>query len=338
MVNIGDVARHLGVSRSTVSYALSGKRSISPEMRKRVAEAIQELDYYPSATGRALATARTETLALLAPIGKNATPEVALQFVHGVVQAARSFGYDVLLVSGDEAFSSVERLERGRQVDGFVVLDVEEDDPRVTALRRSGAACCLVGVPHGTVDLDCVDLDWENAGCRLLGALADEGHRDVALIGAPSIAHDLGMTYAARFREGVAAAASRRQVSVVEVASASDFFQTAAATRRLLESEPAITGIVVQHEASVAPVFAALRAMGADVPRDYSVVAIAIDRLGPNFAPPTAGVINSSSEVTRAAVSMLIERLEQPSLAARTILVDPEYMDLPTVASPRVAP
>ena len=43
MVTIGDVARAAGVSRSTASYALSGKRTISPAVRQKVADAVAEL-------------------------------------------------------------------------------------------------------------------------------------------------------------------------------------------------------------------------------------------------------------------------------------------------------
>lgn len=337
MPNIGDVARHLGVSRSTVSYALSGKRSISSEMKARVQAAVRELEFYPSASGRALATARTYTLALLAPMAENATPEVALQFVNGVVQSARSFGYDILLVTGDEAFNSVDRLERARQVDGFVILDVEDSDPRVTALRESGAACVLVGMPQSVDDLDRVDLDWRAAGTILLDELARAGHRHVGLVGAPTVAYDLGMTYATRFRDGVTGAAARGGVSVTEVAAQNDFFETSAAVRALLDDQPEITGLIVQHEAAVAPTFAAIEASGAEVPRDYSVVGISIDKLGLLFAPASSGIVNSSTEITRQAVTLLIERLEDPTLEPRSVLIRPDYRDLATVAPPRAA-
>ena len=46
-VTIADVANHLGVSKSTVSHALSGKRRISTEVRRQVMEAVEELGYRP---------------------------------------------------------------------------------------------------------------------------------------------------------------------------------------------------------------------------------------------------------------------------------------------------
>ena len=65
MATIGDVARVAGVSRSTVSYALSGKRSISRETRERIDEAIRHLGFTVNAGARALATSETMVIGLM---------------------------------------------------------------------------------------------------------------------------------------------------------------------------------------------------------------------------------------------------------------------------------
>ena len=56
MATIGDVAKAAGVSRSTVSYALSGNRPISLETRQRIDAAIAKLGFTVNAGARALAT------------------------------------------------------------------------------------------------------------------------------------------------------------------------------------------------------------------------------------------------------------------------------------------
>ena len=63
MVTLADVARHAGVSASTVSYVLSGKRSISESTRRRVQRSIDLLGYHPHAGARALATNRSSIIA-----------------------------------------------------------------------------------------------------------------------------------------------------------------------------------------------------------------------------------------------------------------------------------
>jgi transcriptional regulator with XRE-family HTH domain len=61
------IARRAGVSRSTVSYALSGKRPVAAATRKRIQDVIDELGYRPNATARALKEGRTRTIGLVIP-------------------------------------------------------------------------------------------------------------------------------------------------------------------------------------------------------------------------------------------------------------------------------
>ena len=77
MSTIADVARVAGVSISTVSYALSGKRPVAPDTAKRVQDAIDQLGYRPHAGARALASNRTHVLGLVAPL----RPEVGLPVI-----------------------------------------------------------------------------------------------------------------------------------------------------------------------------------------------------------------------------------------------------------------
>jgi transcriptional regulator with XRE-family HTH domain len=58
-LNIGEIAKRAGVSRSTVSYALSGKRNVSEQTLARVQQVIEELNYRPNAAARALKEGRT---------------------------------------------------------------------------------------------------------------------------------------------------------------------------------------------------------------------------------------------------------------------------------------
>ena len=68
MATIADVAKAAGVSSSTVSYVLSGKRPISQATRHRVEKAIRDLGFSPHAGARALASSRTNVLGLVVPL------------------------------------------------------------------------------------------------------------------------------------------------------------------------------------------------------------------------------------------------------------------------------
>ena len=99
MITIKDVARHAGVSASTVSYVLSGKRPISKATSQRVRRSIHELGFHPNAGARALASSRTNVLALVVPLRTDLNLPVIMQFVSSIVTTAREHDYDVLLLT-----------------------------------------------------------------------------------------------------------------------------------------------------------------------------------------------------------------------------------------------
>lgn len=102
MVTLAEVARHAGVSASTVSYVLSGKRFISPTTRERVERAIRDLGYHPHAGARAVASSRTRVIALRMPPRTDMYMPVMVEIATAVTTTARTHGHDVLLLTGEE--------------------------------------------------------------------------------------------------------------------------------------------------------------------------------------------------------------------------------------------
>ena len=96
MVTLAEVARHAGVSSSTVSYVISGKRTISGATRQRVEQAISELGYHPNAGARALAGKRSHIIALVVPLRTDVYVPIMMEIAISVTMAARQFGYDDL--------------------------------------------------------------------------------------------------------------------------------------------------------------------------------------------------------------------------------------------------
>src|SRR3954468_17768908 len=95
---IADVALAAGVSTTTVSHALSGRRPVSDDVRARVTAAVVKLDYRANALARGLRTQRTQTVALVVPdITNPFYPDVA----RGVQDAIIEAGYQVVVCSTD---------------------------------------------------------------------------------------------------------------------------------------------------------------------------------------------------------------------------------------------
>jgi DNA-binding LacI/PurR family transcriptional regulator len=144
MVRITDVARHAGVSPSTVSYALSGKRPISEATRRRIHASIRQLGYRPHAGARALATSRTRVLALVTPLREGGDVTAAMRFAARVVTAARRHDHDVLLLTQEEGEEGLRRVADSAMVDGFVIVGTVPYNARLPLPRGLGRPCVLI--------------------------------------------------------------------------------------------------------------------------------------------------------------------------------------------------
>ena len=335
MATINDVARSAGVSTSTVSYVLSGKRPISAPTRQRVERSILKLSYRPHAGARALASSRTSVLALMAPLRVDVNVSVIMQFVAGVVTTARTFDYDVLLLTQDDA-TGLERVADGSMVDALIMMDIEADDRRVPILAGLRQPAVLIGLPGNPSGLSCVDLNFEAAGRAAVRHLAALGHRHIALIGSPHTVLERHTSYADRMLHGFTAQIAALGIEGLYEPCESSHAGAVAAVDRVLTRNPAITALIVHNEVALPAVVATLRGRGRSVPDDVSVVAVCPQDVAVGQPLSLTSVDIPATTVGRIAVEMALARIDgdQP---AETRLLAPVLTERLSTAPPRAA-
>lgn len=306
-MTIADVARAAGVSTSTVSYALSGKRSVSAETRRRVERLVAELGYHPHAGARALAGKRSHIIALAVPLRSDVYVPIMMEIATSVTVAARRHGYDVLLITNDEGPDGIRRLAGSGLADGVILMDVELDDRRIPTLGNLQAA--LIGLPDDPRGLSCVDHDFTAAGALCADHLADLGHRDVAFIGYGSGIYQRHAGYAERTLAGFRARADERGLRFLHRPCEGSYDSTAGTLGRILSARPDTTGFVVQNEGVIGPLLSLLRAGGRTVPEDASVIALCPEHLPEQYSPALTAVTGPARELGRIAVEQVMERI-----------------------------
>lgn len=189
MTTIHEVAEAAGVSISTVSYALSGKRPVSEKTRSRIEDAARSLGYEPDAGARMLAGRRTHIFALTEPLRPDTHAPTHMAFVLATAVAARRRGYDILLLTDEQASDGMNRVAASNLVDAILVLDVAPDDERVAIARSVRTPTIFIGLPDDREGLTCVDLDFEAAGRLAVDRLVDAGHRRITLLGQTEVSY-----------------------------------------------------------------------------------------------------------------------------------------------------
>ncbi|MGW6268484.1 LacI family DNA-binding transcriptional regulator [Streptomyces sp. NPDC055060] len=320
MVTLAEVAHHAGVSASTVSYVLSGKRSISASTKDRVERSIRELGYHPNAGARALASSRSNIIALMVPLRTDMYVPVMMEIAVAVATTARTHGYDVLLLTGEEGPEAVRRVEGSALADAMILMDVELHDERLPLIRGTGRPAVLIGLPADPTGLTCVDLDFVATGARCVEHLAGLGHREIAVIGEAPAVYERHTGFAERTLDGLRGRARELGVRVLHRPCEGTYDALAATLARISDERPGTTGFVVQNESAVEPLLSLLRRQGRAIPEDVSVVAVCPDQVATQSSVRLTSVAVPAQELGRRAVERVVAKLRGEAVDEVTLL------------------
>jgi LacI family transcriptional regulator, galactose operon repressor len=335
---IVDVARHAGVSKSTVSNVIRGV-SVTPELAGRVRAAIDELGYTPSVFAQSLARQQTRSLAALVPQIGN--PFYA-DLLCGIERVAVDRGYRLLIASTEDAV----RGERGMletigqyRPAGYLIANLRDEEAVKHLLARRSPLVLLdthrVPEQAGLVMLD------DRLGMQLaVRHLVQLGHRRIAAV----IDSDFDPARDHRLRgylEGLAEAGlesdPRLRIQDRPAPGSREPAPRPTVVDELLSIDDPPTAIVTGDDLGAIGLIDSLEARGIPVPERMSVVGfddIAISRVG-RIALTT--VRQPSVAMGERAATIVIDHLEsgEPGdLGRHREVVEPELVIRATTAPP----
>jgi LacI family transcriptional regulator len=186
-VGIKDVARHAGVSVTTVSNVLNSTNRISSATRQRVLASIDELGYVRNAAARQLRAGSSGVMGLIVPDASN--PFYAA-IARGAEDAALERGGSVIVGSshGDvERESLYVNLFEQQRVRGVLVAPVADAAARVQSLAQRGLTTVVVGRAPRPAPCSSVSIDNVSGGYLAAQHLMDTGRRRIAFVGPPAV-------------------------------------------------------------------------------------------------------------------------------------------------------
>jgi DNA-binding LacI/PurR family transcriptional regulator len=324
MPRMADIAKRAGVSLSTVSHALSGKRPISEETKQRIFQAMAELDYQPHALARGLATRRSRIVALLLPPANSTTLlESQFSFVASAAETVRKMGYNLLLwTSPVQDMEILQMLQQGF-VEGLILMEVSLHDARVDALKERGYPFSLIGRCENNDGIALVDLDFEDAVQQSVTYLAGLGHRTIGMVSHFPALIDSGYGPAVRSLRAFQRAVETSNVSgIVQGCKATpqDGYEVA---RALLSKQPLLSAFIVMLDAHLSGVVQAVWDSGLHIPDDFSVIGV----IAPSSAQlPTLAVTTldfPSADMGRIGAELLIQQLAGEPVQPQQLVLRP---------------
>ncbi len=274
-VTISDIARRLEISKASVSYALNGRPGVSAETRRRVLELAEEVGFHASSAAVALSASRSGTIGIV--IARD--PDVItaegfyMRTLFGVEQYLNDADGSLLLrLTGEngEDLDVYRRWTRQGRVDGFILFDERDDDPRISLLRSMGMPCVMVtslDLADGIGRLITPEVETVTV---ILDHLHDLGHTKIAHVSGP-----MGYLHERVRADLLTSEGKRRGMRMRHIEGTYSYDSSAAQTSRLLglaeRNRP--TALILGNDIMATAALRTAADLGVRVPDELSVIA-----------------------------------------------------------------
>lgn len=190
-MNLEDIARKAGVSRSTVSRVINNEDYVSEKTRARVMAVIEQEGFTPNPAARALVTQRTQVIGVVIPTAFSVVFEDSLYFptlLQGISEATHARDYATLLWLGqpsedEELFHK--RVLKNRLMDGLIIASATKTNQGsfIDHLLRMKTPFVMVERPiHRAEEVSYVTVDNVQAAQNAVSHLINQGRRRIGII------------------------------------------------------------------------------------------------------------------------------------------------------------
>lgn len=316
-LTINDIAMELGVSKTTVSRAISGKGRISEKTRIRVQEYIEAHNYRPNIIAKSLAQSKTFNIGVVLPADTNLVEVPFFQScLMGICEAAVGFEYDVVVITTTEDdMSQLRRVVQKNKVDGIILTRITTNDLAIDYLKKSHIPFMVIG---SSEDSEVVQIDNNHMeGCaELTSILIKYGYKRMALLGGNQ-RHIVNNNRYRGFIKGFEDNQMKANESLVYMNLISKVMIDR--TVDLVMSED-IDCIVCTDDNICSQVLTRLNEKGYSIPENIKVASFYDSVFLANYNPPVTSLRIDVKALGIEAGKCLIHLIKQQEVAPRTLL------------------
>ncbi len=321
-VTLLDVARHVGVSRATVSLVLRDSPLVADATRARVLAGFAALGYVYNRRAASLRSRRTHTVGVVV---NDITNPYFATMIRSLEATLNRRGFIAFLSNSDE---SVERqtwfldVARQHDIEGIVVCPAE--GTTAAGFRRVlawGIPCVFASRRVAGLDVDYVGPDNRRGMALATAHLIAQGHRRIALVGG-NLRSSTGSDRQAGYLAALRAAGIARDDSLIVPARLTREEGRRAITG-LLQAKRPPTAAVCGNDIIAFGVLLGLRAAGREPGRDFAVMGFDDIPEASLWVPPLSTVEIRQDAIGEAAAGLLLARLADPAKPVERIVIEP---------------
>jgi LacI family transcriptional regulator len=325
---IYDVAKHAGVSITTVSRMLNTPDKVNSETREKVLAAIDLLGFVPKAEARARAMQRTGRIGVITPFF---TAPSFIQRLRGIAATLSPKNYELVIYTVDSSNhlqGYLSSLPLTGNLDGLIILSLPVGDIEVRRLIDHGLPAVLIEYPHPK--LNCVVIDDVEGGYMATTYLLGKGHRRIAFLGDTDLPeysiHPVSLRLSG-FRRALKEARIKLPDTFVRLAPYTQE-QTRQVAKEFLNLPDPPTAIFAATDFQALGVLKAARQLDIKVPEQLAV--IGFDDLDMAEYADLTTISQHLDESGRLAVELLLAQIESPSRPPRHVKLPLTFIERQT--------
>ncbi|MBD0380225.1 LacI family DNA-binding transcriptional regulator [Paenibacillus sedimenti] len=316
---IKQVAEHAGVSIATVSHVINNTRYVSDEIKRKVYEAMEELDYRPNSAARSLRSQKSNTIGLIVPVLPSDTSNFFFMMVaQGIQFTLKQHGYHLLLSNNTTEQIEDEqeqiKLFNSKLIDGLFIASIAEDVSYLNEIVRSNYPVVFIDRKPAGYNGDSVLADGLGGAYEAVKTLIAKGHRRIGLL-----TGELGITTSNERYEGYQKALADHGIpwdpSIVKVAESN--FESGYEGVKALLAEHDITALFIANNVLTMGAMRYIQERRIQIPAELAVIGFDDYDWTQITSPPLTVIRQPSYEIGVKAAEIMLKRIENPSAGSK---------------------
>lgn len=340
-MNSKEIAKIVGVSRSTVSRVINNYPDIPEATREKVLKAIRENNYYPNSSARRLVGMKSSTLGIfVVDIKDNEKPHHVIEnnedllygnsyfspFINAFIDQANKAQYYVLVTtiySSDELWK-IKSAFCEKRIDGGVIIGSKEDEyEKILKVIDKDFILSVIDINVTDENKDkaiYINLNNYKGAFEATKYLIELGHRDIGII-----TGDLNkMSGKVRFESFKQALCESGLELKENYISYGDFTEHSGylGMKKILESGNRPTAMFVCNDTMAIGAYKAIVEFGLSIPDDISIIGFDNSQISQYMYPPLTSVSVSLPEAAKLSADLLIKSIDKKELKPEVKVVD----------------
>ncbi len=317
-ISLKYIASRLNISAAVVSVVLNnrtGNIRVSEDVKKKVIDLANKLNYRPNSLARSLKTGKTHTIGLLVSDISN---HYYSKLARGVEDAANKAGYNVVFCSSDENVEKEETLVHlfmDRKVDGILLSGTQHNSELVQLLEKEKYPLVLLDRDYKLSKVPFVGMEYQNktGAYKLVKHLIENSYKKIALITAHPHLQPMYLR-----EEGYAQALEDSGIKFdpklrIEIDYSDIHSSLHTSLEKLFESENIPDAIFTLNNKLALHCLQVLNDLGKEIPNDIGFACFDDHELFGFNKPKITAVSHSPAKVGEKAVQLLLEEMKSTS-------------------------